>query len=56
MGCHPSDVHYPGMKSHVARHTFNIMVYQVGQPVQLKRQENLAQASGLAAMSKAFGG
>ena len=53
MGCHPSDVHYPGMKSHVARHTFNLLVFRVGQPELLKRQAELAQISGI---GKVFGG
>ena len=53
MGCHPSDVHYPAMKSHVAKHTFNLLVYKIGQPERLKRE---AELSGVSAISKAFGG
>ena len=47
IGVHPSDVHYPGMKSHVARHTFNMFVYEVGRPPQIKRENELATAGAV---------
>ena len=47
MGITPADAHYPGMKCHVSRHTFNMLVYEVGRPPQIKRENDLAQVAGM---------
>ena len=52
IGVNPSDIHYPGMKSHVLRNTFNLFVYEVGRPAQIKRENELAQASGIGSIMK----
>ena len=52
IGKEPSDVIYPGMVSHVARHTFNMVVYESARPDQVKREAEMA---GMGAISKVMG-
>ena len=43
---------FPGLKSQVAQHTFNMMVYEIGRPPQLKRENELAQVSGVGSIMR----
>lgn len=43
---------YPGMKSHVAKHTFNMVVFESSRPDQVKREAEMA---GMGAISKVMG-
>lgn len=52
VGITPADEMFPGLKSPVARHTFNMFVYEVGRPEQMKRENELAKASGIGAFMK----
>ena len=40
------------MTSHVLRHTFNLFVYEAGRPAQIKRENELAQVSGMGSALK----
>ena len=52
VGITPADEMFPGLKSHVAKHTFNMFVYEIGRPEQLKRENELAKISGMGALMK----
>ena len=42
IGCHPADIMFPGMKSHVAKHTFNMIVYESARQDQVEQQMKMS--------------
>lgn len=52
IGKEPHEIVYPGLKSSVVAHTFNMLVHDHARPEQIKREEELAQISGLSGMAK----
>lgn len=49
IGCHPSDIVYPGMKDSIIKHTFDMLVHDHARPEQMKLQIEM---SGLGTIKK----